>query len=161
MKIIDNKGRLFGLINILDLAVLIIVGGILFFGFSRMNKNTIAKKETKSADITYEVKNVRQVTVDAIKVGDPIYHYDKGTYIGKIISKDVKPYAEEVEYEGKFVMSDIPEKYVVTIVVQADIEETDQYYSAGGEQSRVGAEFRIKNKEFASWGTVMNIEVHQ
>lgn len=161
MKIIDNKGRLFGLINILDLAVLIIVLGILVFGFSRVNKNTVAKKETKTAEITYEIKKVRQVTVDAINVGDPIYHYDKGTYIGKIISKDVKPFSEEVEYEGKYVMAEVPERYVVTIVVQADIEETDQYYLAGGEQSRVGAEFRLKNKEFASWGTIMNIEVRQ
>ena len=121
----------------------------------------VAKKETKVAEITYEIKQVRQVTVDAINVGDPIYHYDKGTYIGKIITKDVKPYSEEVEYEGKFVMAEIPEKYVVTIVVQADIEETDQYYLVGGEQSRVGIEFRLKNKEFSSWGTVMNIDVRQ
>lgn len=161
MKIIDNKGRLFGLINILDLLVLVIVICLLVFGFSRRNKNMVAKKETKVAEVTYEIKQVRQVTVDAINVGDPIYHYDKGTYIGKIITKDVKPYSEEVEYEGKFVMAEIPEKYVVTIVVQADIEETDQYYLVGGEQSRVGIEFRLKNKEFSSWGTVMNIDVRQ
>lgn len=159
MKIIDNKGRLFGIINVIDLAVILIFATILIFGISRMTKNTATSRETKTAIVTYEISDVREVTVNNINVGDSLYHYDKGTYIGTIVSKDVQNYKDETDSNGTWYNSDVPGKYNVIIEVEAQIEETDQYYLVGGEQTRVGNQFRLKNKNFTSFGTCFGVEV--
>lgn len=159
MKVIDNKGRLFGIINVIDLAVILIFAAILIFGVSRMSKNTVTSRETKTAVVTYEISDVREITVNSINVGDPIYHYDKGTYIGTIVSKDVQNYKDVTENNGEWVNADVPGKYSVTIEVEAQIEETDQFYLVGGEQTRVGNQFRLKNKNFTSFGTCFGVSI--
>ncbi len=159
MKVIDNKGRLFGIINVIDLAVILIFAAILIFGVSRMSKNTVSSRETKTAVVTYEISDVREVTVNNINVGDPIYHYDKGTYIGDIVSKDVQNYKNTTDSGGVWYNSEVPGKYTVIIEVEAQIEETDQFYLVGGEQTRVGNQFRMKNKNFTSFGTCYGVNV--
>lgn len=159
MTIIDKKGKLFGKINIIDLLVLIIVVGLIAFGAKRMGSGKVSQSETKEALVTYEIAEIRQLSVDQIKVGDPLYHYDKGTYIGTIESVESEPYRDVLEYNGRWVEAEVPKKFVAKVVVKANIEETDQYYLVGGEQTRVGIQFRLKNKNFAAFGTVLDVKV--
>lgn len=159
MSIIDKKGRLFGKINIIDLLVLIIVVGLIAFGAKRMGSGKVSQSATKEALVTYEIAEIRQLAVDQIKVGDPLYHYDKGTYIGTIESVEVEPFRDIIDYNGRWVEADVPRKFVANVTVKANIEETDQYYLVGGEQSRVGVQFRLKNKNFAGFGTVIDVKV--
>ena len=84
MKIIDKKGRLFGLINIVDLLIIILLLALVAVGVKRFgNKAAVGEATTKKGVITAEIKDVRDVTAKNVKVGDPIYDYDKGTLIGK------------------------------------------------------------------------------
>lgn len=159
MKIIDKKGKLFGFINIIDLLVLLVVLAILVFGAKRIGSGKVSQTATKEAFVTYEISEIRQLSVDQIKVGDPIYHYDKGTYIGVIEEVNVEPYRDVIDYNGRWVEADVPRKFVAAVKVKANIEETDQYYVAGGEQTRVGIQYRLKNKNFAAFGTVTNVEI--
>lgn len=160
MKIIDKNGRLFGFINIIDLLVLIAVVGIVVVGVKKFgNNSSAANAVVKKGVITAEVSEIRKVSADAIKEGDPIYDYDKGTYIGKITEVSTKPYTEEVEYQGKWINAEVPEKYTVKMKIKADINDTKDYYEAGSIQMRVGAQQRVKNKNFAAFMTVLNVEV--
>lgn len=159
MKILDKRGRLFGIINIIDLIVIILLVGILIVGFGRKDTGIVSQAETKEAIVTYEIQEIRQITVDQIKVGDPVYHYDKGTYIGEIVNVEVRPFTEEVDYKGKWIDAEVPNKYTANVEVKATIEENDLYYTVGGEQTRVGAQFRLKNKNFTSFGFCIDIDV--
>lgn len=159
MKIVDNKGRLFGIINIIDLLVLLAVVALVVIGVSRMGKGIVTTSTTKEGIVTYEISDIRQVTVDNIIVGDPVYHYDKGTYIGEIVDVRIEPLKEKVDHNGRWIEAEVPRRFVALVDVKANLEETDQYYVAGGEQTRVGIQFRLKNKNFASFGVVMGIEV--
>lgn len=159
MKIVDNKGRLFGIINIIDLLVLLAVVALVVIGVSRMGKGIVTTSMTKEGIVTYEISDIRQVTVDNIIVGDPVYHYDKGTYIGEIVDVRIEPLKEKVDHNGRWIEAEVPRRFVALVDVKANLEETDQYYVAGGEQTRVGIQFRLKNKNFASFGVVMGIEV--
>ena len=77
MKIINEKGKLFGIINIIDLIVLLVIVLLVGGGVKRMNKKPAVVAETKKALITIEVSDIRTPTVDGIVVGEPLYHYDK------------------------------------------------------------------------------------
>lgn len=159
MRLIDGKGRLFGIINIIDLLVLLAVLALAVFGVSRMGKGIVTTSATKEGIVTYEISDIRQVTVDQIQLGDPVYHYDKGTYIGEIVDVNIEPFKERVDYNGRWIEAEVPRKFLAQIKVKANLEETDQYYTAGGEQTRVGIQFRLKNKKFASFGVVTNMEI--
>lgn len=160
MKIIDKKGRLFGLINIVDLLIIVLLLALVAVGVKRFgNKAAVGEATTKKGVITAEIKDVRDVTAKNVKVGDPIYDYDKGTLIGKILTAEVEPYKDETEYQGKFYNSEVPGKYRVIMTIDADIKETQDFYQVGTEQVRIGAEMRIKNKTITTFMTILGIEV--
>lgn len=159
MKIVNEKGKIFGLINIIDLMVIVILALIVVGGASRLKTKPIVSNDDSKAVITFEVKDIRMATVENIKVGDPLYHYDKGGYIGNISSVNVEPYMEPVEYNGKWVNAEIPEKYVATFTVEGDVRDNPDFIVSGGEQTRIGVEFRVKNKRIGLFGTVIKMEV--
>ncbi len=159
MKLINEKGKLFGIINIIDLSVLIILGLLVIGGASRLKSRPIVVSETTPATITFEVSDVRFATVENIKEGDPIYHYDKGGYIGIIEDVQYSPYKEPVEVDGKLVNMEVPEKYVASFKVKADVKNNPDVIIAGDEQIRIGVEFRVKNKSIALFARVMGIEI--
>ncbi|WP_297393377.1 DUF4330 domain-containing protein [uncultured Peptoniphilus sp.] len=160
MKIIDKRGRLFGLINIVDLLVIILLLALVAVGVKRFgNKAAVGEATTKKGVITAEIKDVRDITAKNVKVGDPLYDYDKGTLIGKILTADVEPYKDETEYQGKFYNAEVPGKYRVIVTLDADVKETQDFYQVGTEQIRIGAEMRIKNKSITSFMTILGIEV--
>ena len=97
--------------------------------------------------------------MENIKEGDPIYHYDKGGYIGDIGEVTYAPYMEPVEVDGKLVNMEVPEKYVATFKVNAQVKDNPDVIVAGDEQVRIGVEFRVKNKKIAFFARVMGIEV--
>lgn len=159
MKIINEKGKLFGIINIIDLSVILILALLIVGGTKRMKAKPITVPETSKAIVTFEVSNVRIPNVENIVAGDPIYHYDKGTYIGEIIEASHEPYMEPVESDGKWVNAEVPGKYKVTIKVEAQVRDNPDVLLVGGEQTRIGAQFRLKNKKVAVFGTVIDIEI--
>lgn len=160
MKIIDKKGSLFGLINIVDLLIIVLLLALVAVGVKRFgNKAAVGEATTKKGVITAEIKDVRDVTAKNVKVGDPIYDYDKGTLIGKILTAEVEPYKDKTEYQGKFFNAEVPDKYRVIVTLDADVKETQDFYQVGTEQIRIGAEMRIKNKSITSFMTILGIEV--
>lgn len=160
MKIIDKKGRLFGLINIVDLLIIVLLLALVAVGVKRFgNKAAVGEATTKKGVITAEIKDVRDVTAKNVKVGDPLYDYDKGTLIGKIITADIETYKDKTEYQGKFYNAEVPGKYRVIVTIDADVKETQDFYQVGTEQIRIGAEMRIKNKSITSFMTILGIEV--
>lgn len=161
MKIIDEKGKLFGLINIIDLLVLLAIVAIIVVGASRMSGPQVTSRQTQSGEVVYEIANIRQVAVDSINEGDNLYHYDKGDLIGEIVDKRVEPYEEMLEHEGIWHSVEMPDRYSVYITVRGQIEETQDYYDIGNMQTRVGGQYRLKNKNFTAFGTCFGVSVDE
>jgi len=160
LKLIDNKGKLFGIINIIDLMVIILVALLAYGGVTRLKQSPVAEAETKKALVTIEISNVRMATVNGIEVGDKLYHYDKGTLFGTIVDMKVEPYKEPVESgDGRWVLAEVPEKYVVTLKVEADAKDSADVVVIGGEHTRIGTQFRLKNKKVAVTSTVLGVEI--
>lgn len=160
MKIINEKGKLFGIINVIDLSVLLIIGLIVFGGIIRMKSQPIVGSSKVDATITFETSNIKKVTVDNISVGDPVFNYEKGTYIGEIVEVSKEPYKEYIDFNGEWVNAEVPEKYIVEYKVESEVNDSSDALIIGGEQVRVGAQFRFKNKKATYFGTVLEVEVN-
>ena len=161
MKLIDKKGKIFGVINIIDLTVILILGLLIVGGAYRFKKaSPQVVAQSQKAVVKVEVSEVRQPTVDGIEVGDVLYHYDRGQYFGKIIDKKVENFRTAVETsDGKVVMADVPEKYNVILYIESDATNTTDTIIIGGEQTRIGAQYRLKDKKVAVFGTILGIEL--
>lgn len=159
MKMVDNKGKLFGLINIIDLAVVLVVALIIFGGAKRMKSKPVIVNETTKARITYEVSEVRTPTVENLVEGDFLQHYDRGGLIGDIVEVTSEPYKEKLDYNGEWINAEVPGKYNAYVVVEADINNSPEFIVVGGEQTRIGGQYRMKNKRVAFFGTVIDIDI--
>ena len=161
MKIIDNKGRLFGIINVIDLTVLLVLGLLVVGGaYKVINAKPEVINESQKVFVTLEISNIRKPSVDSIKEGDMLYHYDRGQAFGRIIAKKVENYREPVPTsDGRMVMAEVPEKYRVILTVEADAIITDQAIIIGGQHTRVGSQFRLKNRIIAAFATVLGIDM--
>lgn len=160
MKIINEKGKLFGIINIIDLSVLLILALLVFGGAKRMKTKPIIVADLSKAIVSFELSDVRMATVDNIVVGDPIYHYDKGGFIGNIIEVSHEPFKESIESgDGRLVNAEKPGRYVVNFKVEAEVRDNPDVIVVGGEQTRIGVQFRLKNKKIAVFATVLDIEI--
>ena len=77
MSLIDNKGRLFGIINIIDLAVLLaavlLVGGVAYKLLSKPGGNTGRKGNMKTYTVTVKCPMVPESAATKLAKGDRIY----------------------------------------------------------------------------------------
>lgn len=159
MKIIDEKGKLFGLINVIDLTVLLVLVLLVVGGAKRFKSKPIVTNEQTEAEITFEVSDVRMATVENIIEGDELYHYDRGGHLGEIVKVDYEPYREPLEKDGEWINAEVPDKYTVTFTVKTKVKNNPDVIIAGDEQVRVGGQYRVKNKNIACFGTVMDMKV--
>jgi hypothetical protein len=160
MKLIDKKGRLFGKINIIDLFVMLIVVFILVGGFIRIQKNRLGNEHSKEVEIIVHIEDVRQATLDAIKVGENLNFYDKNTLFGEIVEKRISPYQDAIQTpENTLVLADVPGKYNLDLVVKCDALVSDEVVEVSNEHMRIGNKLYLKNRLISIKGYVFEMNL--
>ena len=124
---IDEKGRLFGKINVIDLGVvllvLVIILGAFLFVFS---DETGITAEEFSVRYTLRVSDVRDWTVNNIRVGDTVF--SSGTEAGTIISMTTHPHETILSGNGKIWRTLVPDRYVIYVEIEATATISDGRY---------------------------------
>ncbi len=157
MALADNRGKLFGKVNSVDLIIILLiiltaVGGYMFF-FGRSEK-----KVSESSKVVYdfEITNVNKDFVDAINPGDPIRDSTRGNELGTVVSKSSRDAAmlNEDLINGRYIIAEVPDAYDVVITIEADANITPASIIIGGAEVKVGKKFFIKGKGYANQGFV-------
>jgi hypothetical protein len=106
--IIDDKGRLFKKINLIDLLIILIIvaAGILVFNkFGRAKVVTPLAKQEPVA-ITFIIESLPEYAADNVEINDPVIDRVTSAYLGKVVSVEKKPdrsYAPD--QDGRYVRS--------------------------------------------------------
>lgn len=172
--IIDNKGKLFGKISIVDICVLlVIIIGIAgaFFTISTLNSGKLADNSklalnsasaTQTATVTLELKGVRDVTKDSLKEGDAVYATtEDNEYIGEIkhVSSEVLT-LNMVAQDGTLFEAEVPEQLNVLVEVEVKGKTTDTgFYTESGVQLLYGKSLEIKTSTVKTMPTIKGIEI--
>lgn len=162
MKIINEKGKLFGLINIVDLLVLVfillVVGGVSWKIFG----NQIQDVTATTKEITYTVR---------IRATFPRYYdsltsrqFPQQLAVGNELIKDaylIK--AESVPYvtqaitaDGKIVDATDGTKIDILCTIEAKVSDTD-VIKVGTQEIRVGKDHIVKTKYFDMNGNIESL----
>ena len=133
--LMDEKGRLFGKISIVDIGVLlliaVLIGGVYFKFFMVDKDQNAAKFDT----IEYKVlvEEVRQQSVDAIEIGADIYDVKTNSPMGRITDIEVLPATDQLtKADGTMVIAEKPERFNVLITIRVPGIETKYGFRANG-----------------------------
>ncbi len=134
--LLDEKGKLFGKISIVDIGVLLLIvallGGVWYRFFAIDKHSNAAKFDT--LEYTFALaEGVRQQSVDAIIVGADVYDVKTDTPMGKIVGKEVIPAVEQLtKADGTVVWAEKPGRFNVHVKVQVPGIETAYGFRANG-----------------------------
>jgi hypothetical protein len=122
-KIIDERGRLFGKVSIIDIFVILIVlalGAALYIKFNVLDF-TAKSGDTDTLTYTVTIYGVRQYTIDGLRTGDLLYDTNSsGNAIGTITAIEVTDAKKAAEtLDGTIVLGNYIGRYDVTLTVTA------------------------------------------
>lgn len=146
---IDNKGKLFGKINIIDLIVICIILLSIALTFFKFNYNPIQNnKESTTFQYTMVVKGVRDFTVNAFKEGDNIYETSSENHLGKIIDIKKEPAKKYIaDINGDLHLATIPEQNDLFLTIECDGVTSDKgLETVTGESIQINKTLTIFNK---------------
>lgn len=172
--ILDKNGKLFGKISIVDILVILIVavgiaGAALTVSYINNEKVVSdgskmllsAESHSNKMEIGLKLYGVRDVTRDAIVVGDEVYSTKTDDLIGVIKRIDSEPSKQNVVTDnGEVVNTVIPEKFDVTIIVETTGKKTDTgYYTDTGVHILYGKDYEIKTSTIKSTPLVSSVAI--
>lgn len=161
MKIINNQGKLFNVINIVDLTVLIIIGAVILGGVYKYTGSSPLMPATDySSDVIITVKYITSDVgeLNAIEKGDQLVANNmlQPIFVDDVI---IKPQKEAILQESKLVEVDHPfnKEIYITIKGQAHINGVDIHMA--NQIVRIGSTFYLKTLTTEFISTISNIEM--
>ncbi len=154
VKFIGNKGKFFGVVNIIDLVIFLIV---LLVASGTYYKFFHKPMETKSVNVEFRVviPLVRPEMVQAIKVGDKLVSEDSYT---SVAVKDVKikpGYSINVNARGQKVASIDPYLVDCYVTYSGTTLLSQNVITMGGQKIQIGKDFNVKSLLYEFKGTVI------
>lgn len=152
--------------NIVDVLILVLLVAVLwvFAMYANIGGSTDAGvdgTETSTVQYTVEIKGIREENLNAFAEGDEISG-EKGSSIGKIIS--VGEYAKETvltedEKLNKYVVTEIPNKYTVKLVIESPCEKyNNKMVVDAAYPIKVGKKINIKTNKYVSTSTILEVK---
>ncbi|MBO5035328.1 MAG: DUF4330 domain-containing protein [Oscillospiraceae bacterium] len=134
MKLIDERGRLFGKVSLIDILVILFALVMALAVYLRFfaNETTSIRSEGDTFSYTVKVEGVRHWTADGFHVGDKMWDSDHDTYIGTITSVSSEPSTYETKLaDGTYKVAPRDGRYDVYLTVEAEgLISNGRYYAS-------------------------------
>lgn len=161
-KIIDERGRLFGKISVIDILVVLMALALLAVVWFRFfSGDEVIGRFSEKETFTYVIRvdGIRQYTLDAIKEGDVLYDNDNETVLGTVTKVERVP-AERyyATVDGQYVMGYQPERYDMFLTVEAEgIVKDGLCYASRTFEINRNREIYYHTKYLVGYGIVWSI----
>lgn len=154
--IIDEKGRLFSKISIVDIAVLVfVICAALFVGLKFFAPaGDIADAQQITYEYSFRVDNIRQASVDALEKSQGQSVYDsEGVFLGTLTDiTSVEPYKTAVtKSDGSMTEAEVPGKFTVKAAASVVAKKTtDSIMVSNKRELSVGSHLSITTPEITA-----------
>ena len=166
MKIIDEKGRLFGKLNLIDLIVILLIVAVAVFAVWKFtHRDTDAPRYSASLNkpLTYAVA-IRGVYRDSVEdakkeVGQPLMAAGKVIETCRITAVEERPYYESyVDAEGNLQYAESLHLCDLVFTVEGEAPFVDNAYQVGTQEVRIGKAHILKTVNVEMNGTIITLE---
>ena len=159
MKLIDEKGKLFGLVNIVDLlvlgAVLLVLGGAAY----KFKGHSGGEGADKTVKVTVLAPALRPEMLTNIKVGDKMV---SGSSFTSVVVKEVKirpAYMITTDSAGRRVEATDPYLKDLIVTVEGKTVISGATINLGGQEIRRNKDFYIKSLDYEFKGMIMDVVI--
>lgn len=153
-RFLDERGRFFGKVNVVDLVVLLVIIAVVVFAVVRTAGGS---STTVPVKITYTVEEVRGATVDALEAGGTVRD-DGGTVLGEVVRVSVRPTLEEyMTPAGELKAFESPVFSDVDIVVVGEGRLSASTVRIGSVPMRVGKKVTLVGPGFEVQTVIMDV----
>ncbi len=169
---LDKKGKLFGKISIVDILIVCIVFVMIagaFVAWQKINNNTVLTENKSlvqhsaldSLDVSMRLKGVRQMTVDALTIGDEVFMKDTGKYLGEIMEVTTEPATTLIhDLKGNAIYAETPERLDAIVVVRVPGKRLENgYFTSDNIQLVYNSSFEIKTPKIQTMPIIENINI--
>ena len=167
-KIIDEKGRLFGKLNLIDLLVVILVVCVIGAVAVKMTGTEVTKEDqlanAEMVDISYTIlcRMVHNDIADYIvenEVGNQLM--SNGELVESVFIEDIQRgtfYENYVTNDGEFQKIESQEYCDLTFIVSGQAPYGENAFRVGSQEVRVGKSHVVKTVGFEITGTCIELE---
>ena len=165
MSLLDDKGKLFGLINVIDLVILAAVVAILGVGYTLVTKkapSAVVARQNNQITLTIMVRAVRPDVLPYLKVGDVVKRKETQGAIGAITQITTRP-AESIAVtaDGKQVVTFSPRDKDAFLTLTTVGRAGKDLIATGNEVVRVGDNLKLVTRWFDGEGFVTGMSVEE
>lgn len=89
--LIDNKGKLFGKLSVIDILIILIILAGLAGAYYKFGRSGAVFTKTEDVKITFFAEDVTDFTANNVKVGDIVKDKVSGSIIGKVTNVEIGP----------------------------------------------------------------------
>lgn len=159
MALIDDKGRLFGKINIIDLAIVLIIIGVVTGSLYKLQLFGRHTSDERPVTVTLYLKEVSQETVDALQVGDMLTESTENLPLGKIVDREVRRTIKDTPTaDGRLVAAASPTKFDVYLTTEGNLRVIGDQVFVGRRDIKIGLSLNIKSPRAACFPVVIAYE---
>ena len=149
-KIIDDRGRLFGRVSVIDVFVLIVAVVLIAAAYMRFSifENPVTSPATVDVTYTVRIPAVRMSAAMLMRPGDRLFSTETGANIGTITNVDITDsLVPEPLVDGTWVLARAHERYDVLLTVSAQCSYSNgRYYADRTFELNANSENRIHTK---------------
>jgi hypothetical protein len=159
---VDENGKLFGKISVIDIfAVIALVGVISGTAYKFMSPRAAVASGEKTISYTLEIFGVRSFTFDNYHAGDLCFDKKTGTRIGEIVAKSQKIHRERVSLaNGSVILAERPDTIAISLDIETKGSETETgFFSGGTYELKAGSEVQLNTKYMEVYGTIRSVAV--
>lgn len=163
MKIIDNKGKIFGIINYLDLMVVLVVLLLAanFFILDNDEKSNELLKSQADREIllTFNISGIKDISVNSVKKGDVFREVPTGNVLGEVVKVEVSKHKiATTDRDGNAIYSDVPDRYDMMITLKCKGNETEKDIKVSNLEVQIGRTMTIESKLIRFESVIYGIE---
>ena len=161
-KIIDENGRLFGRISVIDVGVLLLAVVLVAAIVTKDEVTPIAVIAAPMQDVSYAITitNMPQGRLESLREGDTLYDAETKYALGKVASVEAEDCTiSMLKADGTYVMAPIEGRYNVIVHVDAKamVDERRHIYVNRTSQIAVGLSLDLYTRSVLFGGVITEI----
>ncbi|MCR4804563.1 MAG: DUF4330 domain-containing protein [Clostridia bacterium] len=165
MKIIDKKGKLFGLVNIVDLIVLLLVIAVVGIVATKLMGSKVTDAVSAKTDCWAQIRIIGahpSLVTETLRQELPGQHmvagnaYLEGT-IEDVWLEDYK--VQAVTDDGRIVTATDPDKKDIIVLIRFQVAPDTPSPKLGSQEVRAGRTLIVKAQTFETSGTIRYVEI--
>lgn len=160
--LIDNKGKLFGKINVLDLVVVLVILAVLAgvaYKFTKSNTPSVFRQNDK-VETTFYVEEVPDFAAAAVQVGAPVTDRSTGSRFGVVKSVETTPSVSYAPNSSGVLVRSTKETFrAQKVVVEGEGIYTSNGVSFNSIDYYVNKQIEVRFGNVAVWTRIFELKV--